>query len=324
MGEDPGDQVKPAGVSILFLFVTCLQAQPLSPMAGLPGSPMRMGFGSQGIGMGNAMVAARMRANVGYYNPALSAFQEKPVGFVSVGFLSLDRNLNFVSFSTPLPPSAGLSLGIINAGVSDITGRDGDGRRTEDYSTSENAFFLSFGVRIDTNLVVGISPKILYYRLFTEMASTTAGFDVGAAYRLSDEFIVGVCFQDIGSKYKWDSSHLYGLQGNSTVDHFPVRKRLGVSYTPRGLAALAAVELEYAASMAFLKFGMDVSLTPSFSIRAGVDQVGVTESLVARPSFGFSVQTSTGDWQTFLSYVLVIEPYAPTSMHLLTLGIEFQ
>lgn len=293
-------------------------------MAGLPGSPMRMGFGSQGIGMGNAMVATRTQANVGYYNPALSAFQEKPVASVSVGFLSLDRSLNFVSFSTPLPPSAGLSLGIINAGVSDIAGRNSDGRRTEDYSTSENTFFLSFGVRIDTNLVVGISPKILYFKLFTEMTSTTASFDLGAAYRLSDEFIIGVCLQDIGSKYKWDSSQLYGLQGNSTVDHFPVRKRLGVSYAPRELPVLAAIELEYLARMAFLKFGADISLTRFFSVRAGVDHVGVTESLVAKPSFGFSLQTSTGNWQSFLSYVLMIEPYAPSSFHLLTLGIEFQ
>lgn len=316
--------MKITALSIILFFPLFLQAQPVSPMAGLPGSPMRIGFGSQGIAMGNAMVATRTHANVGYYNPALAAFQERQVGSVSVGFLSLDRSLNFVSFSTPLPPSAGLSLGIINAGVSDIAGRDRDGRRTEDYSTSENAFFLSFGVRIDTNLVVGISPKILYYKLFTEMTSTTASFDLGGAYRLSEELTVGICLQDIGSKYKWDSSHLYGLQGNSTEDHFPVRKRFGLSYTPQELPVLAAVEFEYLARMALLKFGADISLTPSFSIRAGVDHVGVTERLAARPSFGFSLQTSTGNWQSFLSYVLVLEPYAPSSMHLLTLGIEIR
>ncbi|MEX1138949.1 MAG: hypothetical protein WEB33_08270 [Bacteroidota bacterium] len=313
----------------LFLFaapfaISYLQAQPMSPMAGLPGSPMRMGFGSQGIGMGNAMVATPTQANAGYYNPALTAFQEKRAGSVSVGFLSLDRTLNFVSYSTPLPPSAGLSLGIINSGVSEIAGRDRDGRPTENYSTSENSFFLSFGLRIDTNLVVGISPKILYYKLFSEMASTTASFDLGAAYRLSEEFLLGACLQDVGSKYKWDSSRLYGLQGNSTIDHFPVRKRVGVSYAPLELPVLGAVELEHTASVAFLKFGAEVSLTRSFVVRAGIDHLGLTESLAARPSFGFSLQASTGGWQSFLSYVLVIEPYAPSSLHLLTVGIEFQ
>ncbi|MEX2115514.1 MAG: hypothetical protein WEB37_01405 [Bacteroidota bacterium] len=309
---------------VLSLAVSRLQAQPVSAIAGLPGAPMRMGFGSQGIGMGNAMVATPTQTNVGYYNPALTAFQERPVGAVSVGFLSLDRGLNFLSFSTPLPPSAGLSLGIINAGVSEIEGRDRDGRPTETYSTSENSFFLSFGLRIDTNLVVGISTKILYYKLFTDMTSTTAGFDLGIAYRLTDEFVLGACFQDIGSKYKWDSSDLYGLEGNSIEEHFPVRKRIGLSFAPHTMPVLGAAEVEYTAGMVFLKLGAEASLTNSFALRAGVDHLGLTESLVARPSFGFSLQTSTGTWQSSLSYAIVIEPYAPASLHLLSLGIEFQ
>ncbi len=309
---------------IISLVAATLQAQPVSALAGLAGAPMRMGFGSQGIGMGNAMVATPTRINIGYYNPALAAFQERPVAAVAVGFLSLDRGLNFLSFSTPLPPSAGLSLGIINAGVSDIAGRDRDGRPTETYSTSENAFFLSFGLRIDTNLVVGISTKILYYKLFTDMTSTTAGFDLGMIYRITDEFVVGVCLQDLGSKYKWDSSSLYGLEGNLSVEHFPVRKRIGVSYSPGDGPILSAVEFEYTAGIAFMKVGAVASLTSSFALRAGVDQLGLTESLVAKPSFGFSLQTSTGTWQSFLSYAIVIEPYAPSSLHLLSVGIEFQ
>ncbi len=312
-------------LSVIFaLFSLPVRAQPVSALAGLPGAPMRLGFGSQGIGMGNAMVATPTRSNMGYYNPALAAFQERPAASVSAGFLSLDRGLNYLNYSTPLPPSAGLSLGIINAGVSDIKGRDKDGRPTEEYSTSENAFFLSFGVRIDTNLVVGISTKILYYKLFTEMTSTTVGFDLGAIYRISSELAVGICLQDIGSKYKWDSSALYGLDGNNFTEHFPVRKRIGVSYAPEEFPVLGALELEYMARIAFLKLGAEVTLTNAFAIRAGLDHLGLTESQVARPSVGFTLQTATGSWNSSLSYAIVIEPYAPGSMHLLSLGIEFQ
>jgi len=309
---------------LITVITSSLQAQPMSPLAGLPGSPMRMGFGSQGIGMGNAMVATPTQTNMGYYNPALAAFQERPAATVAVGFLSLDRGLNFLNFSTPLPPSAGLSLGIVNAGVSEIEGRDRDGRPTENHSTSENTFFLSFGVRIDTNLVVGISTKILYYKLFTDMTSTTAGFDLGVIYRVTDEFTLGACLQDIGSKYKWDSSALYGLEGTTSIEHFPVRKRIGVSYAPQVVPVLSALELEYTAGMTFLKLGVEVSPTNSFALRGGLDHLGLSESLAAKPSFGFSLQTATGAWQSSLSYAIVIEPYAPASLHLLALGVEFR
>lgn len=324
MGEDPGHQMKNLPGFILAFAAMSLQAQPISTFAGLPGAPMRLGFGSQGIGMGNAMVATPTQLNIGYYNPALAAFQERPAAIISVGFLSLDRSLNFVNYSTPLPPSAGLSLSIINTGVSELQGRDGDGRPTEQYSTSENAFFLSFGARVDTNLTVGISTKILYYKLFSELSSTTVGFDLGAVYRLSNELAFGVCLQDLGSKYKWDSSALYGLDGNNFTEHFPVRKRIGMSYAPEQFPVLTAIEFEYTARVALLKLGAQVSLTNSFVVRAGLDHLGLTESQVVRPSFGFTVQTATGSWNSSLSYAIVIEPYAAGSIHLLSLGIEFR
>lgn len=301
-----------------------LVAQPQSPLGGLPGAPMRLGFGSFGIGMGNAMVATRTATNAGYYNPALVAFQESRRAFASVGFLSLDRNLNFLSFSTPVPPSAGLSIGLINAGVSGIDGRNSDGLKTETYSTSENAFLLSFGARINENLGIGVSTKILYYSLYSEMSSTTASFDFGFVYRLSEELTIGAAFQDIGSKYKWDSSKLYGTLGNTTTDFFPVRKRAGIAYTPAEIPLTAASEFELVAGILMAKAGAELFLTESFALRAGVDQIGVTHELAPRPSGGFSVQASVGSLQSFLSYAVVLEPYAPGALHLLTIGVEFQ
>ena len=156
------------------------------------------------------------------------------------------------------------------------------------------------------------------------MTSTTAGFDLGVIYRITDEFILGACLQDIGSKYKWDSSSLFGLEGSTSIEHFPVRKRIGVSYAPQEVPVLSALELEYTARMTFLKLGVEISLTNSFAFRGGIDHLGVSESLVAKPSFGFSLQTATGAWQSSLSYAIVIEPYAPASLHLLSLGVEFQ
>ena len=90
-----------------------------------------MGFGARGIGMGNAMSSVTTGNLVSYYNPALSPFQENNSFQTGYSFLSLDRSLNFLSFtrkfdfysakdtSADRKPSrtAGISAGIINSGV---------------------------------------------------------------------------------------------------------------------------------------------------------------------------------------------------------------
>jgi hypothetical protein len=295
-----------------------------SPVAGRAGAPMRLGFGSEGVGLGNAMVATKLCANAGYYNPALVAYQRNPEVFVSVGFLALDRGLNFANFSVPLPPQAGLSIGIINAGVSNIDGRDSDGKHTETLSTSENMFLLSFGIKPVDPIAIGVSAKILYYRLYSEISSTTASFDVGIVYSPVDELAVGAVVQDIGSRYRWDTTQLYGTGGNATVDEFPVRTRAGISVFPGNIPLIAALEGELVAGVLMLKVGAAFSFTDSFSLRAGIDQIGVSHDLASRPSVGFSLRTSTGTWTSHLSYALVLEPYAPHAMHLLTVGLEFR
>lgn len=308
---------------ILLLPFALAISQPDSPLGGLAGASLRMGFGANGISLGNAMVAMTSRINAGYYNPALVAFQEGPSAFVSAGILTLDRRLNFVNFATPLPPSAGLSLGIINSGVSEIQGRNANGLKTELYSTSENAFLLSFGLRIHERATIGISTKILYYSLFTELSSTTVGFDLGMVYQVTEELIAALCLQDIGSKYRWDTSRLYGLNGRTTTDHFPVRKRAGIAYNPAFVNLRAGVEYELIAGMSVIRGGMELELTEAFSLRAGIDNVVLTHALPARPTFGFTTGTSIGTWQSWLSYGFVLEPHAPGSMHYLTIGVEF-
>lgn len=316
--------MKAAAIIAVALLSTASRAQVSSPLGGKAGAPMRLGFGSEGIGMGNAMAGTMVRVKAGYYNPALVAYQETKDVFVSVGFLSLDRGLNFANFSTPLPPSAGLSIGLINAGVSGIDGRDADGRHTETFSTSENMFMLSFGARMEESFAVGITAKIHYYRLTSDMSSTTAGFDVGMVWLATAELAVGAILQDIGSKYRWDSMQRYGAQGNVTTDYFPVRKRVGIGYRPAGLPLTAAAEGEWVTEMFMVRIGAAFAPLESFAVRTGIDQIGISHVLSPRPSFGFGVRTSAGSWQSHLSYAIVLEPHGPHSMHMVTIGLEFR
>src|ERR1041385_9240477 len=121
-------------------------------IAGSAGSFARMGSGARGMGMGNAMTAVNFGDLQTYYNPALAAFSDSRTAGATFGLLSLDRYLNFVSYVQPIHPTAGISFGIINAGVRNIDGRDADGEKTGDLSTFENQFFLAFANRVADRL----------------------------------------------------------------------------------------------------------------------------------------------------------------------------
>ncbi|MGB2867172.1 MAG: hypothetical protein WBD36_01875 [Bacteroidota bacterium] len=309
------------------MLVTGLTASPAvgqSSLGGIAGSPMRMGFGARGIGLGNAMTAVITGDVSSYYNPALVPFQATPVGLASYGFLSLDRRLNFVSYTQSLKPAAGISVGILNAGVSNIDGRNRDGVHTEDYSTSENAFFLSFGLKPDESVAIGVTTKILYYSLYENIHSTTVGVDLGGIYVLSEDWTIGAAIQDIGSKYKWDTSKLYGRLGNATEDRFPLRKRIGVSYAPIGSGVLGTVEFEAIGSSTFFRVGAELRFIEGFQLRGGIDEISPSREVSPRPSVGFTFQTQGTTWSPAIHYSYVDEPYAPSPLHILAITLRFE
>src|SRR5437870_9627008 len=106
-------------ILILFLISSCTA---YSQIGGYAGSFTRMGFGSRGISMGNAMTSVTKGDVLGYYNPALSSFQNEHLINLSYSFLSFDRTLNFVSytknFKLPKQESggAGITISWINSG----------------------------------------------------------------------------------------------------------------------------------------------------------------------------------------------------------------
>ena len=301
-----------------------LHCQNSYDIGGLAGAPMRMGFGARGMAMANALSAIADGNGAGYYNPALVPFQVHPTALASFGFLPLDRNLNFVSYTQSLKPTGGFSLAVINSGVSKIEGRDQDGIQTETYSTSENEFLFTFGTKLQQNFAIGVSAKILYYSLFTGVKSTTVGFDLGALYIPSDDWSVALVISDINSKYKWDTSSLYGTSGNTTIDRFPLRRKAAVCWSPQFMNARIAGEVEWIGTVVITRAGAEVPLQENFAIRGGVDQIDFGARITAKPSIGFSLKTSAGSWKPILDYGYVLEPYTSGGIHMLSLSVSFE
>ena len=294
-------------------------------LGGQPGAFSRMGFGARGIGVGNAMVATMTGDVAGYYNPALLPFLERRFVSATMGILSLDRRLNFLSASMPLPPSAGLSVGLINSGVSDIDGRDADGNPTGPLRTSENQAFLSFAIKFRPGFSLGLTLKLYYYQLYTDVSSTTVGIDFGAAYPISEDIAIGLAVRDINSKYKWDTTPLYGQDGQSSEDRFPLLLILGGSYRlPDGIGTLSAEVERSNPGTTLLRGGLEVNLLPELALRAGLDRADLGESgNGVRPTFGFTLQREFGTWVPAVNYGFVLEPFSPSGMHLVSLSATF-
>lgn len=316
-------------------------AQPkFSDMAVSPGTFSRIGFGARGIGMGNAVSSLTEGELTSYYNPAITPYQENNSFQAGYSFLTLDRSLNFFNYTkrfdfysakdtvveTRKPrTTAGLSIGVINSGVRNIDGRDNNGLPTGELSTSENQFFIGLAARISEKFSIGLSTKFYYYKLYEEISSTSLGFDVGALYRINENFNVSLVIADINSKYKWDTSPVYEQEGIISEDKFPNLRKVGVSYRNKELGLLGAVEFENSnAKTNILRAGVEYNIYDQFFIRGGVDQFNLSNTdWSVKPSLGFSFFQPFGNLVVGVDYAFQIEQYSSADRHILSVNFNF-
>lgn len=302
-----------------------ISSSSFAQIGGAPGSYSRMGFGARGMGMGNAMTAVVSGDVTGYYNPAVIPLAEYRNASGTFGLLSLDRSLNFLGFTQTLPPDAGVSAGVINAGVSNIDGRDADGEQTGLLKTSEDQVFLGFGLKFRSGLSFGLNLKILYYHLYTDFTSVTAGLDFGVLYRVDNALTLGITVRDVNSKYKWDSTPLYAEQGTTSQDNFPLLFTGGIAYMLPDSIGLVSADFEISnVRTRTLRVGAEIPIIREVTLRAGVDRIDLKEKGTgASPAFGFTIARGFQGWTPSITYVYIIEPFAPTGMHLISLGVIF-
>jgi len=310
----------------------------------------RMGFESRGMAMGNALVADVSGHTSPYYNPALAPeLTAQHIGF-SAAYLRLDRQLQSVALGSPLQPRAGLAVGLLHAGVSNIDGRDNSGFHTGTLSTDEFAFFMAFGLRLTERASAGIALQLFRADLHDLVDPVNSvGLDFGVAVRATDRLTVGAVVEDLLAKYDWDTSSLPGGGGKTTRDQFARRARLGASAADGAgrLRINAEVEfmlesLEVRSTFVELSSGIPIERTESetirrlssqfrfgaeyypssvFAILAGVDRLGSDALTGAAPTAGFLVEQPFGSLVVRAAYAFVLEPSATGSAHVLTLRV---
>jgi hypothetical protein len=232
--QDTRSQSKKMPVSLslskgLFISLTVLllwQSAFASGLGGFTGASNRFTSDPLSAGTGGITLFHATSTNSYSQNPASRAFFTQRSFDAGMVQLSLDRFIQTVNASVPLPPTASLSIGLISAGTKNIEARDSRGFAAGDLSDTEMTYLVSFANRFSEKLAFGLSLKVLTRHFGSEedwLDLKGSGFGAGLGFIYKP--IVGGSFalaiKDWNSSYKWKTQDLFE-RGSSYKDELPM------------------------------------------------------------------------------------------------------
>ncbi len=316
-------------IGFLILLLPLLSAE-VSAQGGYAGAFLRLGVGARAKAVGDAHVALARGAEASYYNPAGLPLLTNSEVLASYRALALDRQFTFMGLAIPISPklesgrlAGGLALSWIRAGVSNIDGRDSDGRATGELSNSENAFALSFALNPIPAVSLGLSVKVLWNRFpgvgidGATISAASVGFDFGAMIRPVSWVSFGVSVRDVNSNYTWNTDKLYGEDGSEVINKFPTIFRYGLALRPPQIPRLLLLfDFEDSKQLdSRLHAGTEVTVAENLLLRAGYDDGSLT--LGGGYAFGLLGKRSE------LNYAYVAPGDRPEEEHVFTWVFQF-
>ena len=256
----------------LILFFTLGKGQ---DWASHSGGFLRMGVSARSIAMGGGFTAELDKSFATFHNPAWASFLvERYIG-TSYTNLSLDRRLAANSFAMSLPPTAGIGIAWVFAGVNDIQGRYSTGMKSSKMQTGENALMITFAQRIRPWLSIGANFKLLKYDLpitdSDQISGSGIGFDIGLLIKTGNYNTLGIMVQDLSSNYQWDTDDIYA-QGGPYKENFPILYRIGSRFSNKGLAVVGDIGIitnGRTFSGILPRFGVEYSFLEQYFFRGG-------------------------------------------------------
>ncbi|OGC40368.1 hypothetical protein A2438_03765 [candidate division WOR-1 bacterium RIFOXYC2_FULL_46_14] len=254
--------------------------------------PLRIGVGARTLGMGRAYTAVAEDAETVFTNPAgLGGI--KSLKLTSM-YTSLLGDVNYVVFggAYPLNANSAIGAGIVTSNVGAIPLYDSSQASIGSANWSNNAIFASYGIALpDGKTKLGASAK--YYSQGASGATTAEGtngsalgLDAGALYSVNDQLTVGVVAQNpLGTKLQ---------SGNGVGNAMVPTIKTGVSYCVpmegnRKLTLAADYDLMSKRANT-LHAGAEFFVTPSFALRAGLDQDPAPGGTVTNLSAGLGLR----------------------------------
>lgn len=345
--------MKPVKPILLFIMMACFgAADAVAQSGGYAGSFSRMGFSPRGMAMGNAMTAVHQEGSYAYYNPAMAAIPTESIQLdFSTAALRFGRQLHMVTANIQLPPSAGLSISLLNARVANIDGRTSSGYHTGMLSVNEFQLIGNFAIRFSGRIWAGVGIKYNLANLHTELPnSQNVGIDAGLRVALTNNLTFAVAVKDVLSEYRFDSTDLFGQTAGSVNTYsFPLRLIAGAAYeisdawlvsidtefrfqtsdvlradstirTVDGFPPI--VRMEETSQTTFLRAGSRYSLHERVAIRGGFEFYDVGGENQLQPTAGFSLHLPYDRFSPSIDYAFVREPSLFSSMHVFSIRLH--
>ncbi|MCY4001512.1 MAG: PorV/PorQ family protein [Bacteroidetes bacterium] len=198
---------------ILFLLVALVSSMPVSAqrIAKYGADFLAGGVDARALGMGGAYVAHTQNVNSVYWNPAGLTQTEYP----EVAYMHAERFAGVVSFdfaaiAYPVSHQSTVGLSFFRSGVNDIknTLNAWDAERNQpkanpesyitSFSAADHAFLISYARKLNDQLSVGASGKIIRRTIGNFADAWGYSLDAGAQWH-NDRFKVGVQIQDLST-----------------------------------------------------------------------------------------------------------------------------
>ena len=305
-------------MSLVFLCFTFSQVRADTGDGGYAGTFQQLGLGARALGMGGAFVAVADDATAGFWNPAGLVQIHKRTFGAFFRKMTLDRRLSYVTYSQPIRQEATISLGWINAGVSDVVGRNETGEITEEIKNYENAIELFFARKILKELSVGVRIGYVQYNL-ANISAYGIGFGFSAFGKPIQKLRLGVAVENLGMKYSWTSGDYwkkFGLDGSSSKDEFPVNLRFGVSYLLLDDRILVCSEIDKNEKQEEkIHLGIEGWILENLAGRAGYYKGSLT--------LGMGLKQKLGSTILGFDYAFVSSRVDDDPDHLISLQLEF-
>ncbi|MCC5941756.1 MAG: hypothetical protein JJU37_09455 [Balneolaceae bacterium] len=319
---------------------------------GYAGSFSRMGFSPRGMAMGNALTAVHQEGSYAYYNPAMAAIPSETIQVdFSTAALRFDRRLHMITANIQMPPSAGLSISLMNARVGNIDGRTSSGYHTNMLSTNEFQLIGNFAIRFSEKVWAGIGIKYNLANYHPEVPnSQNVGIDAGLRIALNSNLTIAASVKDLLSEYRFDSTDLFGQTAGSVSSYnFPVRVIVGAAYdlsndwlismdtefrfqqydilradpNRRNAAGFPPmVRAEETTQSTFFRAGSRYSIHERVTIRGGLEYYDIGGENQLQPSGGFSIHLPYDRFSPSIDYAFVREPSQLSSMHVFSIRLH--
>ncbi|NUQ80182.1 MAG: hypothetical protein HUU10_01100 [Bacteroidetes bacterium] len=335
---------------ILFLiFLIPVTASGQSGLAGAPGSWSRLGNSARSVAVGNAVIADTSFETAGFQSPALPALRRDRFTEVSSFSPGLDRQMHALYLTHPVGPAGAISYGLMYFSHGAIDIRNNNGEKTGSVSPWEAIGLVNFSLGLKRlPVTIGIGVKYRMSWLFEDVATASGfGIDAGAVWKtpvrnLTAAFVI----QDMNAQYTWDTKDLYDEDGNTTIDYFPLRYRLGLSYViQEGLVingewerwswkndvrefsvsndpfpvTSVATRKDQEVTGSLFRLGTLWTPVRHLTFMTGLDRIASGESL--RWSAGFRIDYP---WiGPYLDFAVVADQQAPQTLFVLSAGYRF-